>query len=138
MSADDVALARDDFAGVEIVYVVPYGFDAADELVAGDHGYGDGLGRPVVPIVDVDIGAANGVLEHADEHVVDADLGDGHFFEPEAGCRVALHERAHGLHSGENITSNPRRQNAGREGRETRSQGKRLRSIMWNRSGISG
>ena len=33
--------------------------DLADELMADDHRHGDGLLRPGVPVVDVQIGAAN-------------------------------------------------------------------------------
>ncbi len=74
-----------------------------DELVAGDHRHGDRLLRPGVPVVDVHVRAADGVLEHADEHVVHADLGAGDFFEPQAGLGAAFDEGLHRLHDIEKI-----------------------------------
>ena len=74
--------------------------DAADELVPDDHRHGDGLLRPGIPVVDVDVGAANRVLEHADEYVVDADLGNGDLLQPETLGGVLLDEGLHGIHRG--------------------------------------
>ena len=48
-----------------------------DELVADRHRHGDGLLRPLVPLVDVDVGAADAGAQHLDQHVVDADRRDG-------------------------------------------------------------
>ncbi len=47
--------------------------DLAHELVADHHRHGDGLLRPGVPVVDVQVGAADAGAVHADQHVVDAD-----------------------------------------------------------------
>src|SRR5262249_49597177 len=69
-AADDVPLAADDVAGLEVVHVGAEGDDLADELVADHHGHGDGLPGPVVPLVDVDVGAADAGPVDADEHVV--------------------------------------------------------------------
>jgi hypothetical protein len=45
----------------------------------------------------VDIGAADRGLEDADQHVVDADLGDRHILQPQAGRGVLLDEGFHGF-----------------------------------------
>ena len=58
--------------------------DAADELVADDQRHGHRLLRPGVPVVDMHVGAADAGAEHFDQHVVDARLRHGHFFQPEA------------------------------------------------------
>jgi hypothetical protein len=98
-AADDVPLAADQVAGVEIADVVAHGDDLADELVADHERHGDGALRPLVPAVDVDVGAADAGPVHADQHVVDAVLRLGDVLEPEAGLGLALHERAHRLAS---------------------------------------
>ena len=108
-SADDVPLAGDDLAGMEIVDVAADGLDAPDEFVARDHRDRDGLLRPGIPVVDVYVRAADGVLEHPDEHVVHADLGQRDFFEPEAGFGAAFNEGVHGLHGDDKIASFRRR-----------------------------
>ena len=55
----DLARATDDIADFEIVHIAPDLDHAADELVADDHGDGDGLLRPVIPVVDMHISTAN-------------------------------------------------------------------------------
>ena len=81
-SADDVALAADDHAGLEIGDVRSDGGDLADEFVADDEGNRDGRARPVIPIVDMDIGTANACLQDADQNVVDPDGRFGRVFDP--------------------------------------------------------
>ena len=83
-AADDVPLAADDLAGVEVVDVRADLDDPADELVADDHRHGDRLLRPGVPVVDVHVGAADAGAQHLDQHVVDADRRHRHLLEPEA------------------------------------------------------
>ena len=82
--ADDVPLAADDVADVEVLDVRADLDDLADELVADDHRHRDRLLGPGVPVVDVQVGAADAGPQDLDEHVVDADLRDRHFFQPEA------------------------------------------------------
>src|SRR5213075_854391 len=60
--AHDVPLAAHDLAGEKIGDVRTDLDDLADELVADDHRHGNGLGRPRVPLVDVDVGAADASL----------------------------------------------------------------------------
>ena len=49
--------------------------DLADKFVADDHRHRNGLLRPLVPVPDVDVGAADRRLADPDQHVVGADLG---------------------------------------------------------------
>jgi hypothetical protein len=58
--------------------------------------YRDGLARPIVPLVDVHVGAANARAVHADQDVVDADAGLVDVFQPEAGLVFAFDECFHG------------------------------------------
>ena len=96
-AADDVPLAGDDVADLEVVDVAADRDDPADELVADHHRHGDGLLRPGVPVVDVDVGAADGRLVDLDQHVVDADFGHGISSSHRPGCGMLLDEGFHGL-----------------------------------------
>ena len=94
-AADHVTFAADDIAGEKIGDVGADFDDAADKLVADRHGHWDGLLCPLVPFVDVDVGAANARFQHLDQHIVDPDLGDFDVFEPKAGLAFRLHEGFH-------------------------------------------
>src|SRR5450755_841392 len=65
-SADYVAFAADDIAGKEIGDVGTDFSDFADKFVADDQAHGDGFLRPIVPLEDVHVGAANARAVHAD------------------------------------------------------------------------
>ena len=69
--------------------------DLADELMADHHRHRNGLLGPGIPLVDVQIGAADAGAEHLDEHVVDADRGPGNVLEPQADFRLFLHQCEH-------------------------------------------
>ena len=84
-AADDVPFAADDVAEVEILDVGADRDDPADELMPDDQRHGNRLLRPGVPVVNVDVGAADARAIDLDQHVVDADLGHGHVFEPQTG-----------------------------------------------------
>src|SRR5258706_5398796 len=96
--ADDVAFAADDVARVEVLNVRAGGDDAPDELVADDHGHGDRPLGPGVPVVDVDVGAADAGLEDFDQDVVDAERGLRNFLEPEAFLAFTFDQGGHGFH----------------------------------------
>src|ERR1017187_7759508 len=82
--AHDVSLAADNLAREKIGNVGADLDNLADELMAYDHGHGNGALRPVVPVVNVDVGAADGRALHANQDVVDADARLGNIFQPEA------------------------------------------------------
>jgi hypothetical protein len=98
-SAHDVAFGTDDVAGVEVLHVRADLDDFTDELMADSHGDGNGLLRPGVPLVDVQVGAADAGLVDANEDVVDGDGRDGHVLQPQARFLLRLHECFHGLHA---------------------------------------
>ena len=103
-SADHVAFAADDVAGEEVVDVGADGDDFADEFVADGHGDGNGFLRPVVPVVDVDVGSADAGVEHADEDVVNAHRGFGDVFQPKSALGPRLDQR---FHSGSPVKTIP-------------------------------
>ena len=92
---DDVALAADDLARVEVAHVRAHVDDLADELVADHERHRDRLLRPRVPRVDVEIGAADARLAHADQDVVDPDLRLRNVLEPEPRLGLCFDERSH-------------------------------------------
>ena len=87
--------------------------DAADELMADHQARRDGALAPVVPLVDVQVGAADGGFLELDQHLVRAGRGHRHLFHPDAFFRVALHQRLHHLLSHVCFRRGP----SGREGR---------------------
>ncbi len=93
--AHDVPLAAHDLAGEKIGDVRTDFHDLADELVTDHHRHGNGLGGPRVPLVDVDVGAADAGLVNPNEDVVDPDFGFGHILEPETRLGPALHQGFH-------------------------------------------
>ena len=94
-AADNVPFAADDLARMKVGDVRADRRDLPDELVADDQRHGDGLLGPGVPLVDVQIGAANAGAANLDEHVVDADLRPRHVFEPQAGFGLGFDESFH-------------------------------------------
>ncbi len=95
-SADDVAFTRDELADSEIGDVGAEVDDFADELVANDEALADGGAGPCVPVVYVEIGAADAGVEDTDLYVVDAHLGLGNVLEPEAAFVTAFYKCLHG------------------------------------------
>ena len=94
---DDVSLAADDVARMEVAHVRPDVDDLADELVPDHERHGNRLLRPGVPRVDVEVGAADAGLPHPDQHVVDPDLGLRHILEPQARLGPRFDERSQQL-----------------------------------------
>ena len=85
----------DEIADIVAMHIRADRGDLADELMADDRAQLDGLLRPLVPIVDVNIGAADAGLQHLDENVVDAVGRLRHVLEPESGLRLRFHQCFH-------------------------------------------
>ena len=94
-STDDVPFAADDFTGMKIVDVGTDGDYFANEFMTDDQGHGDGALGPFVPVMNVQVGAADASAENADENIVNADFGFGDVFDPEAGFGFAFDESFH-------------------------------------------
>ncbi len=93
--ASDVAFTAHDVAGEEVQHVGADFRDAADELVTNGHGHGNDLLGPIVPLVNMHVGAADTGPQHLDENVVDSDFGDFDVFEPQAGLAFTFHQGFH-------------------------------------------
>ena len=92
-ATDDMPLARDDHPRLVVVHIVADRDDLADEFVPDHHRHGDRLLRPFVPLIDVDVGAADGGALDADLDVVRPRLRLGHVFKPQSADRLALYQR---------------------------------------------
>ena len=89
-AADHMALGADDFVGEKIGHVRTDLNHRADEFMADDHWHGNGLLRPGVPFVNVQVCATDARAIHPDQHVVDADRRHGDLFQPQTGFGFAL------------------------------------------------
>jgi hypothetical protein len=95
MPARDVTLADNKIAAREPFHVIADKIDNADKFVADCHGHRDRFLRPGVPVIDVDVGAADGRFHDADEHIICADFGNRNFLERQPWFGAVFH---HGLH----------------------------------------
>jgi hypothetical protein len=95
MPARDVTLADNQIVAREPFHVIADNIDNADKFVADRHGHRDRFLRPGVPVIYVDVGAADGRFHDADEHVVCADFGNRNFLEPQPRLGFGLHDGFH-------------------------------------------
>src|SRR5262249_55700124 len=89
-AANYMALAADNFAGMKIDHVGADRDYLADKLVAHDHWHGDSLAGPVIPLVNVNVGAADARAVHLDQHVIDPDFGARYVLQPQPGFCLTL------------------------------------------------
>ena len=95
MSADDVTFAGDEIARRKTFHAIADAIDDADEFMADDHRHRDRLLRPRVPVINVNVGAADRVFMNPNEDIVAADFRNRNFFEPQTRLGFALHDRLH-------------------------------------------
>ena len=98
-ATNDVAFSGHDFSRMEVIDIIAHGDDFADKLVTDDHRHGNGFLRPGIPIVDMQVGAADGGTQNLDENVVDAKFRYGHIFQPQAFGGFLFHQRLHRFHA---------------------------------------
>ena len=95
VAAGHMALARDPVADLQAAdFHADFG-DFADERMADDHRNRDGGLRPFVPVVDMDVGAADRRLLDLDQHVIVADGGQRGVLHPDAGLGLGLDQGLH-------------------------------------------
>ncbi|CAM5629473.1 hypothetical protein RLIN73S_05304 [Rhodanobacter lindaniclasticus] len=103
VAADDVAFGGDAVADLVAGDAGADLHDAADELVADGEARLDRALAPLVPLVDVQVGAADGGFLDPDQHFVGTDLGHRHLFHPDALFGLALDQGFHCLRHGGSI-----------------------------------
>ena len=94
-AADDVTLARHPVADGDVVHERADLDDLAVELVAGDERRRDRRRGPVVPPLDVQVGAADAGAKHPDLHVAGPGLGLGSVDVLQAGAGRRFVEGLH-------------------------------------------
>ena len=95
VAADDVALGGNDFAGKKILDVGADFDDLADELMADDHWERNGFARPIVPFINMEIGAANAGFPNPNQDIVLFDNRDWCLFEVQSDFIAAFNESFH-------------------------------------------
>ena len=87
--------ARDDVSREEVIDIGPHRNNLSNELMSDSHRHPDGLLRPIVPIVDMNIGATDARVAHPNQHVVNTGRRLWNLFQPEAPLRLALDQCFH-------------------------------------------
>jgi hypothetical protein len=95
MSADDVAFGADALAELVTGDAGAEFGDAADEFMADHQARLDRALAPVVPQVDVQVGAADRGLFQLDQDFVRTGHGHRHVFHPDAFAGLAFYQRLH-------------------------------------------
>src|SRR5438105_11322147 len=91
----DVALGADDLAGKDRRDALAQFDDLADELVPNHQWRVDGVLRPLVPAVDVEVGAADAGAEDADQNLARTRLRLRDVLQPESGLGLCFDECFH-------------------------------------------
>ena len=81
-------LAADDLARMKVGHVRADLDDLTDELMPDSHRDRDRFLSPRVPLVDVDVGAANAGAVHFDQDVVDSVFRLGNILKPQSWGRL--------------------------------------------------
>ena len=90
-----MAFSRDAIARFEALDLDPAVNDRAAEFVTDRERHRNRLLRPVVPLVDMYVGAANRRPVDPDEHVVMADFRFRDVLHPDAALGFRFHQRFH-------------------------------------------
>ena len=95
MPAHHVPLATDNFAHGKISHVTAHLDDFADKLMPHHQRHRHGFARPIVPFVDVQIGAADAGATHLDEDVIGRHPGLRNVLEPKSFSGLFFNECLH-------------------------------------------
>jgi hypothetical protein len=94
-AAHNMTLSRDQFARMEVIHVGTDGDDFADKLMTDNHGNRNRAARPCVPVVNVDIGAADSRSKNANQDIIDSNGRFGTILQPQSLLRVCFDESFH-------------------------------------------
>ena len=95
VAAHDVALGGHELADLELGDPRAQGDDLAGELMADDDGRPHASLRPGVPVGDVQVGAADARVAHADQHLAGAGRWFGNRRDGQTGGRALLDDCLH-------------------------------------------
>ena len=91
MPAHHVALATDDFAHAEILHIAADLHNLAHKLVPHHQRHRHRFAGPIVPLINVQVRAANARAIHLDEHIPGGHRGLRHILEPQPGGGLAFY-----------------------------------------------
>ncbi len=94
-AADKMTLTAHQVALTQVVHVGADRHDLADELVPDDERLRHVGLCPAVPLVDVQVRAADSGAKNPDEHVIPADGGHRHVLDPQPRLRPRLDQSLH-------------------------------------------
>ena len=97
LAAGDVHLGGDEVAFLHAGDIFADGLDGAAELVAGNERGMNAALRPLVPLIDVQVGAANGRDFDLDQDFVRTECGIGNFADLCARSGLRLYDSKHGI-----------------------------------------
>jgi hypothetical protein len=95
VSTGDVSLADDEVAARESLDVITDGINDTSKLVTNGHRHWNSFLRPVIPVVDVYVGAADGCFQYANQHVVAGNFWNRDVRQPKARLPLRLHNGLH-------------------------------------------
>src|SRR5687768_11503360 len=95
LHADKMAFAGDTVTDLDGPDVSADLFDHTAEFVAHDHRNRDGLLRPLIPVPDVNIGAADAGFFYLDQYLVGTENGNGLIAHFQPRRRLGLHQSTH-------------------------------------------
>ncbi len=87
VAAGDMAFARNAIANLKAFHFLADAHHFADIFVTDDHGYRNGLLRPLVPVVDMHVSTADGGLTNFDQQIVMTDFRLRYVGHPDAFFR---------------------------------------------------
>ena len=93
-----MTVGGDPVADLETAHFGTHLHDAAHKLVPDGHGHRNGLLGPGVPVINMNVGAADGGLADLDQNIVMADLGYRNLFHPDPDLGLGLYQRFHFFH----------------------------------------
>src|SRR5262249_24406439 len=82
MSAGDVSLANYEIAAGKAFHVIADSINHTGKLVTDGHRHWNGFLRPVIPVVNVHVGAADRRLQHPNQPLIAANFRNRSVFEP--------------------------------------------------------
>ncbi len=109
LAAGHVHLGGDEVARLHAGHFVAHGFDGAAELVAGNERRMNAALRPLVPLVNVQVGAADGGHLDLDQDVGAAELRLGNFADFRARRGLRLNNGKHGIRHEDGSSASGRR-----------------------------
>ena len=88
VSTGDVSLTDHDIAACKSFHVVTDSLNHAGKLMTNRHRNRNGFLRPVIPVIDVHVCAADRCFQHPDQNIITADCWNRNLLEPKT--RLAL------------------------------------------------